>query len=80
MKLLRCLVVASLGITISGCATLGNEPSCDRACLVALAETYFDALGTRAPDKAAFADGALLTENGVAVTRMARIRSSRRRP
>jgi len=64
----RLVGVALMCIGLAGCAGVaGNEP-CDRACLVAVSNSYFDALGARAPGSAGFADAVRMTENGVATS------------
>jgi hypothetical protein len=74
----RSLGAVLIGATLSGCANVvGNEP-CDRACLVAVSDAYFDALGARDPGRAGFAETARLTENGVAVTPAASVFASAR--
>jgi hypothetical protein len=64
----RFLLAATIGVALSGCANIAGEPPCERACLVAATQQYFEALGARAPERAPFADVARLTENGLPVT------------
>ena len=64
MKKLYLAAGLALGAAVSGCSTVGTAPACDRQCLVSLTEGYFDALDARAPERAALADTARITENG----------------
>ncbi|HEY4956430.1 MAG TPA: hypothetical protein VII31_01330 [Caldimonas sp.] len=68
VRALHLLAAALIGATLLGCASTGSEPACDRACLVAVTERYFDALGDRAASRAPLAASAHLTENGAEVT------------
>ena len=63
----RLFGAALIGASLAGCAGVASDEPCDRACLVAMTDSYFNALGARAPGSAAFGSAVRLTENGVAV-------------
>jgi hypothetical protein len=68
MPAIRVVGGALLVAALLGCAGPADAPACDRACLVAISERYFDALGERNAASAPLAASARLTENGAAVT------------
>lgn len=64
----RLIGIALIGAWLAGCASVGGNEPCDRACIVAVTQIYFDALGARAPGNAGFGDTFRMTENGVVTT------------
>jgi len=63
----RACVALCAGVAAGCAAPPASDLGCDRACLVGLTQRYFDALGTRAPQRAGLAGGVRITENGTPV-------------
>jgi len=68
LDLFRLWGAALIGASLAGCASVASNEACDRACLVAATNTYFDALGARAPGSAGLGSAVRMTENGVAAS------------
>ena len=68
LDLFRLWGAALIGASLAGCASVASNEACDRACLVAATNIYFDALGARAPGSAGLGSAVRMTENGVAAS------------
>ncbi len=68
LGLILIAAMVSTAPTVAGQANIGGAPgSCDKACLIGLADAYFAALVAHDPSKAAMAQGAKFTENAQVV-------------
>ena len=57
-------LAAVFALALAGCGAAGAEdPSCDRACIVGVTDSYLAALASRDPSAAPLADGVVFVEN-----------------
>ena len=62
------LLLAAAAFALAAPAAAHEEPACDRACLIGMADGYIAAMVAKDPSRTVLADGAVMVENNARIT------------